>query len=107
MAKQVLEYLASDLSGDEIPAESNGGTVEFIVSGTPYVIDLTETELQTFNSVLAPYVAAAQRLSRSGSPVSRTRAAASGAGKRSKEQLAAIRTWAKNNGHAVSERGRI
>lgn len=107
MAKQVVEYLTSDLSGDEIPTESNGGTVEFTVSGTPYAVDLTEAELQAFNSVLEPYVAAAQRLSRSGSPVSRTRVAASGAGKRSKEQLTAIRTWAKNNGHAVSERGRI
>lgn len=107
MAKQVVEYLTSDLSGDDIPADSNGGTVEFTVSGVPYAVDLTEAELQTFNAALEPYVDAAQRLSRSGAPVSRTRVAASGAGKRPKEQLAAIRTWAKKNGHAVSERGRI
>lgn len=107
MAKHIVEHLTSDLSGDEIPTESNGGTVEFTVSGTSYAVDLTEAELQTFNSALEPYVAAAQRLSRSGSPVSRTRVAASGAGKRTKEQLTTIRAWAKKNGHAVSERGRI
>lgn len=107
MAQQIVEYLTSDLSGDEIPAESHGGTVEFVVSGTPYAIDLTEAELEKFNDLLAPYVEAAQRLTRHGAPVSRTTVAASGGGKRSKEQLAAIRNWARKNGHQVSERGRI
>ncbi|WP_353649720.1 Lsr2 family protein [Nakamurella sp. A5-74] len=107
MAQQIIEYLTSDLSGDDIPADSNGGTVEFTVSGIPYAVDLTEAELETFNSVLQPYVDAAQQLSRSGAPVTRTRVASSGAGKRSKEQLAAIRTWAKKNGYIVSERGRV
>lgn len=107
MAQQIVEYLTSDLSGDEIPAESNGGTVEFVVSGTPYAIDLTEAELDAFNEILAPYVEAAQRLTAHGAPVSKTTVAPSGSGKRTKEQLSAIRTWAKKNGHQVSERGRI
>ena len=107
MAQQIVEYLTSDLSGDEIPTDSNGGTVEFVVSGTPYAIDLTEAELDTFNELLAPYVDAAQRLTLRGAPVTRTTVASSGSGKRSKEQLTAIRSWAKKNGHAVSERGRI
>jgi hypothetical protein len=107
LAQQIVEYLTSDLSGDEIPADSNGGTVDFVVSGTPYAIDLTEAELDTFNELLAPYVEAAQRLTPRGAPVSRTTVASSGGGKRSKEQLTAIRNWARKNGHVVSERGRI
>ena len=107
VAQQIVEYLTSDLSGDEIPGDSNGGTVEFVVSGTPYAIDLTEAELETFNELLAPYVDAAQRLTSRGAPVSRTTVASSGSGKRTKEQLTAIRAWAKKNNHTVSERGRI
>lgn len=90
-----MEYLSSDLSGDEIPAESAGGTIEFGISGTQYVVDLTEAELAEFNQVLAPYVDAAQKLTTRGAPVSRTRVSSVQAGCRSKEQLAAIRSWAK------------
>lgn len=107
MAQQIVEYLTSDLSGDEIPSDSHGGTVEFVVSGTPYAIDLTEAELDVFNEILAPYVEAAQRLTTRGAPVSRTTVSSSGSGKRSKEQLTAIREWARKNGHEVNERGRI
>lgn len=107
VAQQIVEYLTSDLSGDEIPSDSHGGTVEFVVSGTPYAIDLTEAELDTFNEILAPYVDAAQRLTTRGAPVSRTTVASSAGGRRSKEQLTAIRNWAKKNNHSVSERGRI
>lgn len=107
MAKRVVEHLTSDLSGEEIPADSAGGTVQFGVSGVEYVIDLTEAELQEFNDALAPYVDVAQRLTNRGARVSRTKLSSAPAGKRSKEQLAAIRAWAKQNGHEVSERGRL
>lgn len=107
MAKRVVEHLTSDLSGEEIPADSAGGTVEFGVSGTLYAVDLTEAELQDFNDALAPYVDVAQKLTRRGAPVSRTRVSSVQAGRRSKEQLTAIRSWAKKNGHDVSERGRV
>lgn len=107
MAKRVVETLLSDLSGVEIPADSAGGTVEFSVSGQQYAVDLTAEELDAFNSALDPYVSVAQRLSRSGVPVRSTRLSAAGTGRRSKEQLAAIRVWARKNGHEVADRGRI
>ncbi len=107
MAKRVIETLTSDLSGVDIPDDSAGGTVEFAVSGSQYAIDLTEDELSTFNEILAPYVGSAQRLSRRGAAISKTTVSASGEGRRTKEQLTAIRKWAKQNGHEVSERGRV
>lgn len=107
MAKQVIEVLHSDLSGEQITQDSNGGTVTFTVSGSSYEIDLTEAELAAFNEVLAPYVGAGRKVTRRGSAVSRSTIAASGTGRRSKEQLTSIRDWARKNGHTVSDRGRI
>lgn len=107
MAKQVIEVLHSDLSGEQIPQDSNGGTVSFAVSGNSYEIDLTEAELAVFNEVLATYVDAGRQVTRRGSAVSRSTIAASGTGRRSKEQLTSIRDWARKNGHTVSDRGRI
>lgn len=107
MAKRVVEHLTSDLSGEEILADSAGGTVEFGVSGTLYVVDLTEAELQDFNDALAPYVDVAQKLTSRGARVSRTQVSSARSGRRPKEQLAAIRSWARQNGHEVSERGRV
>lgn len=107
MATQVIEYLTSDLSGEEIPVDSAGGTVEFTISGANYAVDLTAAELDGFNQALAPYVDAAQRLTNRGVQVTRSVVPSSTAVRRPKEQLAAIRHWAKKNGHSVSERGRI
>ena len=107
MAKRVVETLLSDLSGAEIPADSAGGTVEFSVSGQQYAVDLTADELDAFNGALEPYVSAAQRLSKRGAPVRSSRLSASGSGRRSREQLSAIRVWARKNGFEVADRGRI
>lgn len=107
MAKRVIETLLSDLSGVEFPVDSAGGTVEFSVSGQQYAVDLTAEELDAFNSALDPYVSVAQRLSKSGAPLRSSRLSASGTGRRSREQLAAIRVWARKNGHEVADRGRI
>lgn len=102
MATHVVETLLSDLSGKPIPDDSGGGTVEFAVSGQAYSIDLTAAELETFNKALAPYLDAAQ-------PIRQAQRArvSGGAGHRSREQLAAVRDWARKHGHPVSDRGRI
>jgi len=102
MATQIVETLLSDLSGKPIPEDSGGGTVEFAVSGRAYAIDLTASELDTFNKILAPYLDAAQPV-----PQTRARRTTPGAGRRSREQLAAVRDWARKHGHPVSDRGRI
>lgn len=107
VAKRVVEYLTSDLSGEEIPEESGGGTVEFTVSGTSYAMDLTEAELAGFNEALSPYVAVSQRLTNRGARITRTVLPTAQSARRSKEQLTAVRRWAKSNGHQVSERGRV
>jgi hypothetical protein len=101
MAQRVVTILTSDISGDEIPA-GEGETVFFALDGTSYEIDLTAKEADELRAALKNYIALGRRASPS-RPASGPR---TGSG-RTPEELAHIRTWAKENGHEVSERGRI
>jgi hypothetical protein len=92
MAKQTTVTLIDDLDGGTA-AES----VLFALDGTSYEIDLSAKNAKALRSALAVYVAAARKTS---GGVKRK------AG-RSASDADQIRAWAKENGHAVSERGRI
>ncbi|MFT4298494.1 MAG: Lsr2 family protein [Aeromicrobium sp.] len=98
MAKRTIDKYFSDLSAVEI--ESGSPTVYFAFAGTSYEIDLTEAEAEEFAQVLAPYIAAGQRVT--GTRGAR-RAAAKSGGPSPKE----IRAWAEAQGLDVPTRGRI
>ena len=79
-----------------------------------YEIDLARDNAEALREVFAPYVAVALRSggrARSGTGgrarPSRSEGAVSKAAGRSREGLKAIRGWAKSNGWAVSDRGRL
>jgi hypothetical protein len=94
MAQKVQVVLVDDLDGG--PADE---TVTFGLDGNAYEIDLSQANADRLRESLASYVAGARRLSgRKGRPSSRSSA---------NSDAAAIRAWAKQNGHAVSERGRV
>lgn len=104
MAKRTIEVLTSDLSGDEMkPGE--GRTIEFSVDGKDYSIDLTDKEAAGFDKAIAMYVEHATKLGGRRSVGGSSRR--SGGSGRSKEELADARAWLKQNGHQVSDRGRI
>src|ERR1700722_20078942 len=102
--------LRDDIDGS--PAER---TVAFVWGGAGYEIDLSKKNLAEFEAILAPYITAARRAggrAASGRGRGATRSAArsrstangaAGAG----VDLAAVRSWADANGHAVAARGRI
>lgn len=99
MASRVITQLVSDLSGDEIP-DGQGETVEFSYRGTQYSIDLTEKEVAGFDKSIAMYVEhATKRGSTRGTTTSRSGAQTIDA--------KAVRTWAKEQGIDVPDRGRI
>lgn len=99
MATRTITQLVSDLSGDDI-AEGNGETVDFSYRGVEYSIDLTGKEAAGFDKSIAMYIEHATRVG--------GRRRSSGSSSRSnKSDLDAIRTWARENGHKVSDRGRI
>jgi len=101
MARRIVHQLVDDINGTVLGI-GEGETVHFSLNNTAYEIDLTTENADAFRAALEPYIAGARRAGtpqpRNGSP--RKRSAAS-------PQTAAIRAWAQENGHQVSERGRI
>jgi hypothetical protein len=123
MAERVIRQIIDDIDKSEI-AEGEGERIEFTFRGVAYQLDLSSANVAKLEKALAPFIdaetsassgiegstsAAAER------PSPRRRRAAKKTVKRSrrpialsgKEQLAAIRAWASENGYSVSARGRI
>ena len=99
MAQITEVRLVDDVDGGEA-AES----VAFSIDGKLYEIDLSEKNASALRDAFAPFVGSARR-ARGGPAVTRPKASARSGHPRG--QIAAIREWAKANGHEVSARGRI
>jgi hypothetical protein len=95
MAQKVTVTLEDDLTGG--PAKE---TVRFAVEGVDYEIDLNAKNAAAFRKQLGPYLEHARRAGRAQSRRTGRPAA-------SRHPSGDIRTWAKQQGLAVSERGRI
>jgi hypothetical protein len=107
MAQQTTVRYIDDLDGSEA-----SGTVEFGLDGRSYSIDLSEKNAAKLRAALAPFVDAARRAGgRGGAGERGQRRSGQQADKKStrssREQTAAIRQWAREHGHQVSDRGRI
>jgi Lsr2 len=103
MARQVITTLIDDLDGK--PADR---TVEFGLDGTNYTIDLSDANAGKLRKALDPFIAAGTRVGRGSAGRGAARpAASSGRAGGDRDQNRAIREWAVQNGHQVSERGRI
>jgi hypothetical protein len=105
MARRIVHQLVDDLDGTLLEV-GVGETVLFSLDGVAYEIDLTDENAEALRDAFAPYIAAARPISRStsGSP------STSSARKRRRtgqQDFSAVRAWAKENGHQVSERGRV
>lgn len=103
MAKKVTVTLVDDFDGEGTADE----TVEFGIDGVSYEIDLSSKNATKLRNDLKQWVEAGRRVGGR----RRGRAAApgptKGRGVIDREQSAAIREWARRNGHNVSTRGRI
>jgi hypothetical protein len=98
MARQTIVRLRDDIDGGEA-AE----TVQFTWAGTSYEIDLSKKHADAFAEAIAPYLRAARRVrggARRGGTARRAPRAAT-------SDVSAVRTWALENGYAVSSRGRL
>lgn len=105
MATQTTVTLIDDIDGSDA-AE----TVEFALDGASYEIDLNEKNAKKLRDAVANYVAHARHVG-AGSAGGRRSGARRGARaaqvRNSREQLQAIREWARKQGYEVSDRGRI
>jgi hypothetical protein len=87
---------------DDIDGGKADQTVSFGFDGVNYEIDLSKKNSTAFQKALKPYLEAARKVrSTSG------RGAARGTRRAARDDLGAIREWARANGHDVSDRGRI
>ncbi len=106
MAQQVNVKFVDDLDGSDA-----AGTVMFGIDGRAYEIDLSDDNAAKLRESLASYIAAARKSGGPGAGGRRTQKMTATSGPRpqplDREQTAAIRAWARQNGHQVSERGRI
>ena len=94
MAQKVIVELEDDLDGG--PAVE---TVRFGVDSAEYEIDLSKKNAAAFRRKLAPFIEHARKAGRGHRRPGRTAA--------SRDRSGGIRAWAKGQGIAVSERGRI
>ncbi|NTY62087.1 Lsr2 family protein [Mycolicibacterium sphagni] len=94
MAKRVTVRLVDDLDNTRAAAE----TVPFGIDGQQLEIDLSKAHAAEFRAAMRPWIAVARRTGgrRISNPPSPPASAA-----------ADIRAWAKDNGHVISQRGRI
>lgn len=103
MARRIVHQLVDDIDGSVLEV-GEGETVHFSVNGTSYEIDVSSAHADELRKALEPYIAAGRRAGSSGA----VRSAATGRKRPGRNpEVAAIRVWAKENGHALSERGRI
>lgn len=84
---------------DDIDGSAAEGTVRFGLAGTEYEIDLNKQHADQFAEALAPFIAAARKVS---SPGRRARGARAG-----RQDQSEVRAWARGHGLKVSDRGRI
>ncbi len=93
---------------DDITGETGARTHAFRLDGVEYEIDLTDSSLGELRTALKPYLRAARQVSASGIPAPRARRGASPPPtKPTSTEAAVIRAWARANGVAVTERGRV
>lgn len=102
MAQRVQVMLIDDVDGTD-----GAETVTFALDGVTYEIDLSEANAKGLRDAFSSWVGHGRRVSgRSSSSATRSpRKSASSSS--STTDTAAIREWARSNGHEVSERGRI
>jgi Lsr2 len=102
MAQKVQVLLVDDLDGG--PADE---TVNFSVDGASYELDLSADNAAKLREALSPYVGSARRTGGRASSGTRAGGRQRPAGRRASSRSAEIRSWARDQGIEVSERGRI
>ncbi|HYY10566.1 MAG TPA: Lsr2 family protein [Kineosporiaceae bacterium] len=110
MAQKVQVILVDDVDGGEASE-----TVSFALDGVSYEIDVSEKNAAELRDALAPWVGHARRVGgrsggSGGSGGGRAKASGGGGGRsrgNSKFDLTDVRSWARENGFQVSDRGRV
>ncbi|TCJ96428.1 histone-like nucleoid-structuring protein Lsr2 [Nocardia alba] len=103
MARKVIVSLIDDFDGTSEADE----TVTFAIDGVAYEIDLSDTNATKLRETFDQWLPYARRIGRTKSSAGRPAAKTPASTPIRRNDLAAIRAWAADNGHTVSTRGRI
>jgi len=98
MAQKVQVILVDDIDGGDASE-----TVLFALDGVSYEIDLSEKNAADLRDALSSYVGHGRRVG--GRSSSRRQSGARTAAR--SNDSAAVREWARQNGHQISDRGRV
>jgi hypothetical protein len=98
MAQRTIVHLVDDVSGDDADE-----TVAFSLDGQSYEIDLSTDNASRLRESLAEFVASARKANAPARGARRGSAPT----RRSSNGTGDVRSWARENGFQVSERGRI
>jgi hypothetical protein len=88
---------------DDIDGGAAEGTVRFGLDGTEYEIDLSAEHSDELHKTLTTFIAHARKVS----GAQRQRATRGRHGAVSSPDTAKVREWAKENGFAIKDRGRV
>jgi hypothetical protein len=102
VAQQVITKYTDDLDGSEA-----SGSVEFALDGREYEIDLSDDNAAKLREALAPFVAAGRPAGGSGRSRQASPSPRRSSSGRSRQEMAEMRTWLREHGYQVSDRGRI
>ena len=120
MAKRETVVFTCDLHEGEMT--DGVETVSFGLDGTSYEVDACTQHQDELREAFSTYVGAARKAGGGGSSSTGPRRSSRGSGRTSssggsgsgssgggsdREQVQAVREWARENGHKVSERGRL
>ena len=107
MAQRVQVMLVCDLHDDDVEGTE---TVAFGLDGSSYEIDVCDQHAGELRDAFAPYVGGARRAGRppaGGGARRRSSGRAASGGGNDRQRVQDIRQWARDNGHQLSERGRL
>ena len=103
MAQQTTVRFVDDLDGSEAV-----GTVTFALENRAYEIDLSDENTDKLHEALAPFIEHARQIGRgSGRRRGQRQPATEKHTRSNREETHAIREWARQHGHQISDRGRI
>jgi len=101
MAQQTSVRFVDDLDGSEAV-----GTVTFALENRAYEIDLSDENTDKLHEALAPFIEHARQIGRGpGRSRGQRQPATEKRTRSNREATHAIRDWARQNGHQVSDRG--
>lgn len=106
MARKTTIVFEDDLTG-ELLEEGHGQTLAFGLDGQGYEIDLSGDNAGQLRADLRRYIGAGRKVSTTRGSGSGRRSGTGGSPRAGRQQTAAIRDWARENGVEVSDRGRI